>query len=344
MEQFVVTSLNKRHQKFVEVIVSSSTTDNFEEAILEWNIIGIIENDNSVEEKKEEKLCICGHKNTLYYKIINRKNKNILHVAFDCLSKLCPTLKDTAVVMCKQHNYQKTSKVNDKRMCHGCLKHTIDKKEGSWKNICGNCWGSGTKTADYIPMLGYRMCNICCVLNISPTEDSFKDKCMNCFKQSVDCSKLQGSFKLTKVDTGDNNTSDNNSGDMRQCIVCEKVNIKASEPEFKNKCVTCYKLTKDEKPMRQCSVCNKHNIDMSEPEFKNKCRYCYRTTKDDTPMRACSVCNKMNIKATEPAFKNKCYACFSATPKTTTNNNDAMENYNMLRSLVSNNSNNKSFF
>lgn len=318
--------IKERKANFVTTLIDQSTSKTFEDAVLEWQVVGIEDNtDQSIK-------CICGIYNPTYYTLINMTNRNTIKVGFDCLSKQCLQLKNNASLLCKQLTYQKTSKANNKRMCSGCFKHTINKEEPTWRTICPGCWTSGTKTADPIPMLGYKMCECCFMLNMDPNGEAFKDKCFDCFKNKKEkvvdenlCRPCKTCEKklipLTEPDYKDQCVACfklTPKEDNRQCNVCLKFNIRASEPEFKDKCVGCFKLAQDtiSEDNRQCNVCLKFNIKSSEPEYKDKCYGCFKLDKQTQPkltMRDCSVCLQPKIKSTEPEWRNKCYDCFKTT-------------------------------
>ena len=338
-----ILSLKERKVQFVETLLEQSVSKNANDAVLEWTIINVI--DNIVEK------CICGNTNTVYYTLINMVNRNKLNVGFDCITKHFPLLKNNASILCKQFTYQKTSKTKNKRMCSACFKNTINKEEPGWKTICGNCYSSGTRTVDPMPMLGYRMCEGCFQLNIDPESESYKNCCLNCFKNSkivLDESQCRNcseccvkNIALTEPDYKNKcgqcfiknknvkeiEEDDNN----RQCLICEKYNIKPTEPDYKDKCLSCYKETKKNEPKptpRDCSVCNLPKLKSTDPEWKNKCTDCFKLSKDTnvntnvgnlniniTPgqatMRECIVCKQANVPSSKPSFIQKCTKCYS---------------------------------
>lgn len=332
-------TLKERKKNFMENIINLSFSKNPNDAVLEWTIINVVE----IETEK----CICGNINPVYYTLINMANRNTIQVGFDCITKHMPLLKNMASLLCKQHTYQKTSKVNNKRMCFSCYKHTINKEDAIWKNICSSCYMGGTKTADPIPMLGYRMCEGCFMLNIDPNSESFKNTCNNCFKKSkiVDEDQCRAckecgvkNIALTEPAYKDKCIScfrlkpvEPESPDNRQCVQCNKFNIKPTEPDFKDKCLGCFKFNKQNEPkptLRDCSVCLQPKLKSTDPDWKNKCTDCFMLTKDqpreykpnnnpnpNTPMRECIVCNQLNVPANKPSFIQKCTKCYIQVPK-----------------------------
>lgn len=317
-------TIKERKKNFMEKIINLSESKNANDAVLEWSIINVVE----LEKEK----CICGNSNPIYYTLINMINRNTIQVEFDCITKHMPLLKNYASLLCKQHTYQKTSKVNNKRMCFSCFKHSINKEDAAWKTICSSCYTSGTKSVDPIPMLGYRMCEGCFMLNIDPNSESFKNTCITCFKKSkvvltedqcracTQCGvknialtepaykdKCSQCFKIKDVESEDN----------RQCVQCLKFNIKPTEPDFKDKCISCYRTNKQNEPKatpRDCTVCLEPKLKSTDPEWKNKCRECFLITKDQpkekTDMRECIVCHECNVPANKPAFIQKCTKCY----------------------------------
>ena len=295
-------TLKERKVKFIETLLEQSASKNANDAVLEWTIINVIE---STEEK-----CICGNTNPVYYTLINMVNRNKMNVGFDCISKHFPLLKSGASILCKQFTYQKTSKTNNKRMCSNCFKHSINKEEPGWKTICGNCYSTGCRTVDPMPMLGYRMCEGCFQLNIDPESESYKNTCITCFRK-------------TKVIL--------NPSNCRECSECGNKNIALTEPEYKNKCSACFRLTKNVKEIeveddnnRQCSICEKFNIKPTEPDYKDKCMPCYINGKKNEPKptpRDCSICNLPKLKSTDPEWKIKCNDCYKTTKDTNVNTN-----------------------
>ena len=70
-------------EKFIKYILDNSISDNWEEAVMEWEIIDCIEDEYSNES------CICGKENLKYqYTIRNRYNKKeIFPIGSSCIKK-----------------------------------------------------------------------------------------------------------------------------------------------------------------------------------------------------------------------------------------------------------------
>lgn len=338
--------LKQRKKNFMENLINASNSKDPNDAVLEWTIINVIES--------ETEKCICGNTNPVYYTLINMANRNTIQVGFDCISKHMPLLKNTATLLCKQHTYQKTSKANNKRMCFSCFKHTINKEDAAWKTICSTCYMGGTKTADPIPMLGYRMCEGCCMLNIDPNSESFKNTCIGCFKKSkvvLDENQCRAcsvcgvkNIGLTEPDYKDKCSTCfkkvvEESEDNRQCIQCSKFNIKPTEPDYKDKCLSCFKLNKQNEPKptpKNCSVCLQPKLKSTDPDWRDKCSDCF--SKNKTEMRECIVCKENNIPANKPSFMQKCNKCYiQVTAPTSGSIPDIcfdMSNLNLLSTIM----------
>jgi len=275
------------NRKFEDAIITSSEHDDFKACMEEWTVINIVEN--------ESINCLCGKhsKNHVYYELYNKLNKNVIYTAFDCLSKHLPDMKHFATVLCKQHTYLKNSKSLKKRMCHSCLKHNMDTDKPTWQNLCKNCWSSGIKEIEPIPILNYRMCKLCFIPNIDPSKSDYVDKCTTCFKNS------KVNHETLKPEQ------------LRSCTVCNELKIVNTKPDYIDKCDGCYKLSNVDK--RQCKRCEKFNISSNAPKYVDKCTSCFIIVKEEEkfgPMRACDVCLEMNIPQSKPKYVNKCEACF----------------------------------
>jgi hypothetical protein len=274
-----------KQQLFETTLLESSVSKVYDDAINEWTIVNIIE-----QIVDPDKKCICMKKNNYYYKIINKENKNILFIGFDCIKKYCPNLINDATILSKQLNYKNTSKEQNKRICHACHKYKIDIDTDHWRTICKGCWSNGTKTAQPIPILGNRMCDMCFMLNIHHKEPDFKTNCISCFKK-LKKEPIQISDEL-----------------MRACVDCGALKILKTEPEYKNRCIPCFKLTKTNIQMRECINCKELNIPSSYPSFKNKCISCYKLDINNT-LKECSECNNLKIPYNAPLNKHICDDC-----------------------------------
>lgn len=316
----------QRKINFIEALVNASESKSVNDAVLEWAVIHVF-------EPTDEEKCICGNTNPVYYTIINIANRNKMNLGFECLSKHLPLLKNFATLLCKQFTYQKTTKVLPvKRMCSNCYRHTIASDEPIWKSICKGCFVNGTKTADPIPMLGYRVCDGCLIPNIDPNSESYKTTCHLCYKKSkiilnenecracVTCGVkniplTEPDFKINcigcvKINKPKEIEDENN----RQCVVCEKFNIKPSSADYIDRCLPCYKEgKKSEQEVRNCIVCEKPKLTTKDPLWKQKCNSCFSLTKNESKiseMRQCVGCNLINISADKPTFIKFCPKCF----------------------------------
>jgi len=263
---------------------SSSNKEDFHD---EWTVINIVENDTF--------MCLCGknHNNNVYYKLLNKINKNTLYTSFICLSKHLPELKHFATILCKQYTYHKKS--GNKRMCHGCFKYVLGEDKPLWQVTCKTCYSNNIKP-EPIPLLNHRVCSVCCIPNIDNSKPEYVDKCSICFKN-------------TKVDI-----STVNPEKLRNCSVCNKLNILIIKPDYIDKCDECYKQNQSEK--RQCKRCNKFNIAMNAPKYVDKCTPCFIASKEEEkngPMRECIVCQKLNVPESKPKYVTKCEECFKNT-------------------------------
>ena len=216
-----------KKQTFIDTLISHSTTHAFDEAILEWCIQNV-SNDETIDS------CICTNINTIYYLIINKFNHNQLNIGNDCLTKFLPHLKETASLLCKQFNYKKDGKLAIKRMCFACHKHTIHNAEPEWKNTCTTCFKSGVRNPQPIPILGNRMCQGCFKLIISPNEPEFKDKCIPCFKS------YQANKPIEVPPPSVNG--------KRQCIMCQEFLIPETKPAYIKKCYDCFNGKEKKEP------------------------------------------------------------------------------------------------
>lgn len=112
---------------------------------------------------------------------------------------------------------------------------------------------------------------------------------------------------------------DTTTEEFRKCVKCEKMNIKSSEPKFKNMCLECFKNAKKEErqifrpsAFRTCEQCNSNNIDCNKPLYIKKCDECMNP-KSSIPsnFRVCERCRGYNIKISDPSWKKICYECFN---------------------------------
>lgn len=310
---------------FNEKLVALSSND-ISDYVGEWCITGIV--DNVAQQ------CLCGKTNNTLYTFMNKENKNTIYVCFLCIGKFMNDKKEDAVILCKQHTYQKTSK-NPKRLCHGCHKHNINNEEESWRTICKSCWGAGTRESP-IPILGHKLCESCFVLNIPPTSKNntcttcYKEKAVNITTMDDDLLRACGTCGLKKLLKSDPAFKDKCSDcfrlsklkeeteEKRECIVCREFSIPISKPDYVDKCTNCFKSSNNVK--RECSLCKELKIPISQPAFKDKCIDCYKL--EATKFRECTVCFTLSIPCNKPKYITKCEKCY--TPKA--NNINIMNN------------------
>jgi hypothetical protein len=267
-------------QAFTDAIIEVSSTGSIKSD--EWVIINIIENMFTN--------CICGKNNNIYYVLWNKVNQKTINVGFDCIGKYLPELKEDAVILCKQFTYRKTSK-NPKRMCFGCQKHNIPSDTEDWRNICKSCWGTGSRAVS-CPMLGNKVCSQCFTLTLLPS--SKNSICLACYK-------------------GNNDYTTMDQNKLRACSSCGELKILKTDPDFKDKCMDCFRNAKREEEMeekRPCSLCNELLIPITKPDYVDKCTGCFKSANAMVEKRACNDCGLLKIPITQPAFKNRCVDCF----------------------------------
>lgn len=280
--------METKSNKYKRLLAESSSNQNFEDCIEEWTVIDILENPYLI--------CLCGKQSTnhVYYKLINKKNKNIVISDFACLSKQLPDLKHFATILCKQYTYSKKS--TGKRMCHGCFKNVLPADKPLWQTTCKSCYSNNVKP-EPIPLLGYRVCSVCCIPNIDNLKPEYVDKCTICFKNTkVDVSKLKPE-------------------QLRSCSVCNELKIPNTKPDYIDKCDDCYKVQNDAEK-RQCKRCQKFNIPMTAAKYVDKCTPCFIASKEEEkfgPMRKCILCQNDNIPESKPKYVTKCEECFKNT-------------------------------
>jgi hypothetical protein len=278
--------MESKSNKYKRLLVELSEAKNFNDCLSEWAVIDIIEN--------EDLQCLCGKKSTnhVYYKLMNKHNKNTIITAFDCLSKNIEDLKHFATILCKQHTYSK--KNTGKRMCHGCFKHVLAADKPLWQTTCSNCYSNGIKP-DPIPLLNHRLCTVCLIPSIDPSKPEYVDKCSLC-------------FKTTKKDI-----STLKPEQLRNCSLCSGLKIPNIKPDYIDKCDDCYKNQNEKTEKRQCKRCNKFNISMNAAKYVDKCTPCFIAAKEEErigPMRQCIQCLQENVPESKPKYVTKCEECF----------------------------------
>lgn len=152
--------------KFRKVLLYFSVSNNYEEAIKEWDVIFIGTNNHS-------DTCICSHYIEDNRYVINIINGNELIIGSDCINKFFPD--DVADKCTTIKNMVKYS--GDKFQCGGCGKHLItDPTKGIF---CGGCKKEGVTypSEKMIELIGFKHCNEC-------KKDIFKtikgDECPEC--------------------------------------------------------------------------------------------------------------------------------------------------------------------
>lgn len=184
MEYEYIWSLYKsKPQRFKAVICSKSTNDDYESAILEWDMIK--EEDYYFHESH----CICSHDIEDNYFIKNKNNGKILVIGSECIKKFgTRDMVDEHKLMNKIANYE-----GDKRACINCGNHRIA-YDDSWKKLCKPCYKNGIReaSATYKKVVGIKSCTICGKNNNTEIEICYKCKenenkreCLSCGEKRI---------------------------------------------------------------------------------------------------------------------------------------------------------------
>ena len=108
-----------------------------------------------------------------------------------------------------------------------------------------------------------RECVQCNKFNINKEEPMWMKSCKSCY------------IRKKGDDTGEDITDLKAflQGEMRKCKMCGFDKIAVSEPEYKDKCVDCFKKYKSN--LRMCQQCHQFNVPADKPVYIVRCGSCY---------------------------------------------------------------------
>lgn len=233
--------------------------------LLEWEIVG-----SSVKEGT----CCCSKEITLQHRILNRLNGNSLVVGSECINR-CGSLsyKFYLSILSRSIKYEDT-----KRGCCYCGKFRISAAELKEPiPLCKSCRSEGRREAssEYLAALGEK-CEGCKSGKIVP--GSLIKYCKECVTSS--CSLCKCLFLSKGEDNLHCPYCTVILAEWRICSSCKRPNIPVTEPEWKKRCIECYRSVQQVAvPCRKCMICCKDTIPVSEPEWKKICKTCFSKSK-----------------------------------------------------------------
>lgn len=321
--QYIWNNIVGMPKRFKGVIVLFSVANNFEEAMLEWDVAGIASKNGSnieftsQEDRKEERdNCICSHDICNLCFSYNHQTSIMLTIGNCCINKFgSNSMKEQL-----KRKVNTTKKIKERKRgeqyCLNCASLKISAKYN--KLYCLSCVREG----------------YCYPSNIVLSMISTK-KCLNCVNQIPNVDRLLVCTQCRTVEDGCFVCgSSNNNGKFRCddctdfCLKCSKIscnNVISSDESRQSLCKSCRPVLPDN--VRRCQKGNCYNVlNETQPANHKYCSSCFYGKNNFLIKELCGSSQKILqpgdrlcgnaptcqniITIANPRYWKVCYSCY----------------------------------
>jgi len=260
MESPFPSTLNKGEKKpdrFKAVILYYSDSNDFDEAMKEWDVLEYTE-----EQLENDNQCICTHKISNLYFVVHRVHNKQLIIGSSCIEQFGTSdQQDKADSLQKSHR----RKTQDCLRCGGRFPKNTSKRLN-----CAQCEWDIAHTKN---------CLECQIEFVQRDRFDDSDKCPTC-SNLVKCTECDQDFDQRKAPGSEICPDCNIIARTIFCTghsgnyVCKTV----KEATWMKKCPPCYAKWLNEQDKRECPTCHRYVV---MQEWQNICGGCHNRTLND---------------------------------------------------------------